>query len=121
MIPRGFHVIGSLIIKNSDDVKRNASEAIDAARELRRQLSGEAEADNCVTVAAVADSASADINFFVSRYENSASIEPIDSVLYDDNSEKYVWERGCLIRCELPLKLPFYYPVKNPAGEFCHF
>lgn len=121
LLPKGFHIIGALIIKNSD-VEKNASEAVDAARKLQRILSGEAEAeaelDVPVMIAAVADLETGDNKFFVSRSENSTSIETVEYVIYDDNPHGYVWERGCLIRCELPLKLPFYYPVNNPSGKF---
>ncbi|KAJ0106533.1 hypothetical protein Patl1_18203 [Pistacia atlantica] len=116
LLPKGFHIIGALIIKNSD-VEKNASEAVDAARKLQRNLSGEAEAglDVPVMIAVVADLETGDNKFFVSRSENSTSIETVEYVIYDDNPPEYVWERGCLIRCELPLKLPFYYPVNNPS------
>lgn len=114
LLLKGFYVIGALIIKTAD-AEKNAREAIDAARRLRRLLSGEAELPDTVTIGAVADSLGADIKFFVSRLENSMSIETVDYVLYDDNPGKFVWERGCLIRCELAIKLPFYYPANNPS------
>ncbi|XP_031283525.1 probable Ufm1-specific protease [Pistacia vera] len=116
LLPKGFHIIGALIIKNSD-VEKNASEAVDAARKLQRNLSGEAEAglDVPVMIAVVADLETGDNKFFVSRSENSTNIETVEYVIYDDNPHEYVWERGCLILCELPLKLPFYYPVNNPS------
>lgn len=119
MLPKGFRIIGALIIKNSD-VEKNAREAVDSARKLQRHLSGEAEAelDVPVVIAAVADLETGDNKFFVSRSGNSNNIEAVEYVIYDDNPHKYVWDRGCLIRCELPLKLPFYYPVNNPSGEF---
>lgn len=106
-------------MKNSD-VEKNAREAVDSARKLQRHLSGEAEAelDVPVVIAAVADLDTGDNKFFVSRSGNSNNIEAVEYVIYDDNPQKYVWDRGCLIRCELPLKLPFYYPVNNPSGKF---
>ncbi|KAJ4712484.1 Peptidase C78, ubiquitin fold modifier-specific peptidase 1/ 2 [Melia azedarach] len=116
LLLRGFYVIGALIIKNSDaENEKNASEAIGAARRLRRLLSAEAELANAITIGAVSDSAAADVRFFVSRSETSTSIETVDYVLYDDNPLKFVWERGCLIRCELPIRLPFYYSVNKPS------
>ncbi|KAJ6688275.1 hypothetical protein OIU74_016902 [Salix koriyanagi] len=36
-------------------------------------------------------------------------------LLYEENQEKFVWERGCLFRCNLPIKMPVYLPVKNEA------
>ncbi|KAK2648028.1 hypothetical protein Ddye_015517 [Dipteronia dyeriana] len=115
LLPKGFNVIGALIIKNSDLEKKNAGEAIDAARRLTKLLSGEAELRNSVTIGAVADSVTGDVQFFVSRSEKPTDIETVDFVLYDDNPEKYVWERGCMIRCELPITLPLYYPLNNTS------
>lgn len=105
---------------NSDD-ERMAGEAISAARRLRELLSDESEKlDNQEVIGAVAGG---DLRFFVSKSGSSTSFECID-VLYEDDPEKYVWERGCLLRCELPLKLPIYYPVNKPSGRLirlCNF
>ncbi|KAF3436708.1 hypothetical protein FNV43_RR19455 [Rhamnella rubrinervis] len=46
---------------------------------------------------------------------NSKSIERVTLVEYEDHYEKYVWEWGCLLRCELPIRLPIYYPVNSPS------
>lgn len=99
---------------NSND-ERMAGEAIAGARRLRKLLSDESEKlDNQEVIGAVV--AGGDIRFLVSKSGSSTSFECVD-VLYEDDPEKYVWERGCLLRCELPLKLPIYYPVNKPSGR----
>lgn len=116
---RGFHVIGALITGNSD-FEQSPGKAIDAARKLRKLLSGDGfggKLDKQEVIGAVADSETGDVHFFVSRSENSASLESVTHVVYEDHPEKYVWDNGCLLRCELPIKLPIYYPLKSPSGK----
>lgn len=110
---KGFVVIGALIVANSG-IEKNAEKAIDAARTLRKLLSCEDEE----VLGAVADLGTGDVRFFSSKPVNSKSLESVSTVVYDDYPEKYVWERGCLLRCELPIRLPIYYPVNNPCGKF---
>lgn len=64
------------------------------------------------------DAESGEVHFFASKSVKSTSLELVDSVVYVDRPEKYLWERGCLLRCELPIKLPIYYPVENSSGKF---
>ncbi|XLR22814.1 hypothetical protein HN51_069058 [Arachis hypogaea] len=35
--------------------------------------------------------------------------------LLKNNIRRNVWENSCLIRCELPIKFPVYYPLKNTS------
>lgn len=97
--------------------------AIDAARRLRKLLFDE----NREMIGAVADiNNTGNIQFFVSVSENSTSLELVTSVIYEDHPEKYVWEKGCLLRCELPIKFPVYFPLNNPSGKkvytfMCYF
>lgn len=117
MLLKGFEVIGALFVGHYSDFERIASEAIDASRKLRKILydNGNGECRNLV--GAVADSDNGDVQFFVSSSGNLNSIEPVSKVVYEDQPEKYVWERGCLLRCQLPINLPLYYPVNRPNGE----
>ncbi|XP_059442922.1 probable Ufm1-specific protease isoform X2 [Corylus avellana] len=111
LLPKGFDVIGALVIGNSESEK-NARMAIDAARRLRKLLFDE----NREMIGAVADiNNTGNIQFFVSVSENSTSLELVTSVVYEDHPEKYVWEKGCLLRCELPIKFPVYFPLNNPS------
>ncbi|KAM7471478.1 hypothetical protein LguiA_009661 [Lonicera macranthoides] len=117
LLPKGFDVIGALIVGNdSDDFKRISSEAISASSKLRNFLSGNVNGEssgNPDLIGAVVDS-NTDVHFCVSSSENSSRFEIVTSVVYDDQPEKYIWESGCILRCELPIKLPLYYPVNSP-------
>lgn len=119
LLLKGFEVIGALIVGNNSDYERVASEAIDASRKLRKLLYNNVDKEtleNRNLVGAVTDSGNGDVRFFVSR-SGTNRIESVASVVYDDQPEKYVWERGCLLRCQLPIKLPLYYPANRPKGE----
>lgn len=110
-------MIGALALGNSD-VEKNARKSIDAARGLRKLLYCEGKSENQPVVVAVAGIDASDIQFFVSKSGLAATLESVTSIAYEDHTEKYVWEKGCLLRCELPVKLPVYYAVNNPQGRF---
>lgn len=101
----------------NSDIEKNAGKAIDCARRLRKLLFDSGELDNQEVIGAVMDLNTGEIHFFASISTNSTSIYIVDAVVYEDHPEKYVWEKGCLLQCELPLKLPVYIPVKNPSGK----
>ncbi|XP_061351264.1 probable Ufm1-specific protease [Gastrolobium bilobum] len=112
LILKGFEIIGALA--SGDDT--NARAAVDAARGLRKLLYGErTRDDDQAVIGAVSSSDSGDLRFFVSESGNATSLESVSSVIEEQHPEKCVWENGCLLRCELPIKLPVYYPVKNPT------
>ncbi|XP_054805421.1 probable Ufm1-specific protease isoform X2 [Prosopis cineraria] len=113
LIIKGFEIIGALTFGNFG-FEKNAHKSIDAARGLRKLLYGEGQCENQPVVGAVAGLDASDIRFFVSGSGHETSLESVTSVAYEDHPEKYVWEKGCLIRCELPVKLPVYYAVNNP-------
>ncbi|XP_057727116.1 probable Ufm1-specific protease isoform X2 [Arachis stenosperma] len=112
LIPKGFEVIGALAY--GADADADAQAAVHAARRLRKLLYGEEEGDNRPVIGAVT-AGSGELKFFVSESGKSNSLEEVDSVVEEEHSEKYVWENGCLVRCELPIKLPVYYPLKNTS------
>lgn len=114
LLLKGFDVIGALIVGKSDPEK-TAARAIEAARKLRKVLAGRTESEKEVTIGAIADPDNGEIRFFASNTESSTSLEFVNSVSYGDNPEKFVWESGCLLRCELPVKLPFCFPVNKPS------
>ena len=111
MIPKGFEVIGAMVSGAGADARA----AVDAARGLRKLLYGDEEGENRPVIGAVS-AGSGELNFFVSESGNARSLEAVDSFVQEEHPEKYVWENGCLLRCELPIKLPVYYPLKNPSG-----
>nr|XP_004299176.2 PREDICTED: probable Ufm1-specific protease isoform X2 [Fragaria vesca subsp. vesca] len=114
LLPKGFHVVGALVVADSDEEKRGG-EAVAAARRLRKLMCrGSERLDEQGVIGAVAESRGGGIRFYVSKSESCERFECVD-VVYDDDPERFVWERGCLIWCELPLKLPSYYPVNKPS------
>ena len=109
-------MIGALIVRNNPNFERVAGEAISASRELRKALGRDSE--DRELVGGVADLETGDVSFFVSKSENLTSLESVSDVIYEDQPEKYVWEIGCLLRCEVLIKMPVYCPVDSPKGEF---
>ncbi|PSR96742.1 Ufm1-specific protease like, partial [Actinidia chinensis var. chinensis] len=112
LLLRGFEVIGALIVRNNPNFERVAGEAISASRELRKALGRDSE--DRELVGGVADLETGDVSFFVSKSENLTNLESVSDVIYEDQPEKYVWEIGCLLRCEVPIKMPVYCPVDSP-------
>ncbi|CAJ2644479.1 unnamed protein product [Trifolium pratense] len=114
LIPKGFELIGALAY--GDDTIARA--AIDAARGIRKLLYGEGTVEDQPLIGAVSSSDSGQLRFFVSESGNanaSSRIESVTSIIQEEHPEKFLWENGCLLRCELPIKLPIYYPLKNPT------
>ncbi|CAJ1974999.1 unnamed protein product [Sphenostylis stenocarpa] len=109
LIPKGFELIGALA-SGGDSVARAA---LDAALALRKLLYG--EGTDRPLIGAVCGSDSGDMRFFVSESGNATSLESVASIIEERDSEKCLWENGCLLHCELPIKLPLYYPLKNPT------
>lgn len=115
MLPKGFEVIGGLILGDSD-AEKSALEAVRAARRLRKSISEGGELDDEKIVGASVDAGTGAIHFFISKTEKLAKLEPVASIVYEeDKSGKYLWENGCLLHCELPIKLPFYFPASSPS------
>uniref|UniRef100_A0A7N0RJ20 Probable Ufm1-specific protease n=1 Tax=Kalanchoe fedtschenkoi TaxID=63787 RepID=A0A7N0RJ20_KALFE len=115
LLPKGFNVIGA-VVHASSDIERSSRGAIDAALRLSDALLGEGSGRDAETrdiIGAVAEKNGGDTSFFVSRGKKLDSLEMITSVFYEKEPEKYIWERGCLLRCELPFQVPFYYSSKD--------
>lgn len=109
MLPRGFEVIGAIIVGISDlSIEKYARDAIDVSSGMRKAL---LHVEKCRLVGGVVDPSSGDVRFFVSD-----NVGEQVKVVYEDEPEKYVWERGCLLYCEVPIKLPVYYSTKDSKG-----
>ncbi|KAI7727432.1 hypothetical protein M8C21_020437 [Ambrosia artemisiifolia] len=110
LLPRGFEVIGALIAGTANEnVERSARVAIDASSKLRKAL---LQSENQSLVGGVVDPSSGEVRFFVF----DAGVESVSTVVYEEEPEKYVWERGCVLSCELPVKLPVIYSVEERKG-----
>lgn len=114
LIPRGFEVCGALTIADSDSEK-SGREGIDAVLKLRKNLYGEENLPAQTLTGAVADSNNGEIRFFVLNSEDTSKLVSVASIVYEDQPEKFVWERGCLLLCELQIKFPVYYSPNKPS------
>lgn len=117
LLPKGFEVIGALVVKTDLDANNSAREAIDAVVKLRKSFNDN-NSGSCIhngeLLGAVGDlNSGGSIQFFVSRDGNPHTIQNLSSIIYEDHPEKYIWQRGCLLQCELPVKLPVYYPTNS--------
>jgi len=117
LIIKGFHVIGALIIGKDGDLEQNAKKAINAAFKLRETLNGVNNLGNVDLIGGVAGSSGGEVKFFASKSGDLKSVKAVNSVVYEEEPEKYVWERGCLLRCELPIKLSVYVPANKESGD----
>ncbi|KAF3628394.1 putative Ufm1-specific protease [Capsicum annuum] len=115
LLPKGFEVIGALIVEKDCNFEKIAREATNAACNLRRSLSSDANSGNLELIGAVVDLNNAkDARFFMSKDGKLDSLQSVSSIVYEDNPEKFVWERGCLLHCALQVKLPLYYEPNKP-------
>ncbi|XP_068651394.1 probable Ufm1-specific protease [Aristolochia californica] len=112
---RGFEIIGALLIGNKCEEKI-AVKAAEASHRMRKYLFGDAEDRNLI--GATADLTTGSIQFFISVPGKTALLEKLEKVVYEDDPERFVWQNGCLLRCELPIKLPIFVPTTmGPAIE----
>lgn len=117
LLLKGFQIIGALIVSNNCNLDQIAGEAVGASGRMTTLLEGEnngGKLENQDMIGAVADSDTGNIHFFVARSKNLSSLQRITKVDYEDHPENYIWKTGCLLRCELPIKLPFYFPKCSP-------
>ncbi|KAG8388515.1 hypothetical protein BUALT_Bualt02G0133600 [Buddleja alternifolia] len=119
LLPRGFEVIGAVIVHDKNDAKieKVARDAISAVRSFRKTLYSN-DIEDQVLIGAVLDlncgSGERDLQFFISGTGNRGNLEKVSTLVYEDQPQKEVWEKGCIVRCELSLKLPLYYALNNP-------
>ncbi|KAL5976408.1 hypothetical protein ACLOJK_020739 [Asimina triloba] len=116
LLLRGFDIIGAILVGNQN-WEENALKAAEASYKMRKILYG-AQGDG-VMIGAAADLITGNIQFFIHEPGKSTKLEAIDSIIYEDNAEKFVWETGCLLRCQLSMRLPIYVPINriSEAGE----
>ncbi|KAI4342509.1 hypothetical protein MLD38_027131 [Melastoma candidum] len=119
LLIKGFCVIGALAFQKDGSTDQVARKAANTALELKKFLvldgAGSDNAENGWVIGAVGDSDTGDIQFFASGDGGRSQLQTVPSVVYDIDPDKYIWEKGCLLHCQLPIKLPFFYPMNNPA------
>ncbi|KAL5205601.1 hypothetical protein ABZP36_033810 [Zizania latifolia] len=112
LLVRGFDIVGALHL-GSADFEADAGRALELARALRERLFGERASHDMV--GGCVDAAMGDIRFLVSEGDGLKAVE-VTEVVWEDEPGRLLWEKGCLLRCELPLKLPLYVPSDEMSG-----
>ena len=107
-------MVGALFIGNWNH-EENANKAIKVSIKLGDILFP--EKDTFSVIGASSHIISNDVRFFVSVSKSSGSFEFISTVISEDCPERFFWERGCLLRCELVLKLPVYVATEETSGK----
>ncbi|CAA7395956.1 unnamed protein product [Spirodela intermedia] len=111
-LPRGLDVIGALFVGNQEK-EENAKKAIEATIRVRELLFTDKEI--CDMVGASSDMITKDVSFFVSGGGKSETLEFIPNIISEDCPERFLWEKGCLLRCDLTLKLPIYVAIDKSS------
>ncbi|KAF0888975.1 hypothetical protein E2562_020187 [Oryza meyeriana var. granulata] len=111
LLVRGFDIVGALHV-GSADFDADAGRVLGLARALRERLCGERASHGMV--GGCVDAASGEIRFLVSEGDGLEATE----VVWEDEPGRLLWEKGCLLRCELPLKLPLYVPSDDMSEEY---
>ncbi|CAN6342622.1 unnamed protein product, partial [Urochloa humidicola] len=111
LLPRGFDIVGALLV-GGEGSDADAARALELAQALRERLLGVAASHGMV--GGCMDAASGEIRFVASESGGMETVEGSE-VVWEDEPGK-LWEKGCLLRCELPLKLPLYVPADEISG-----
>ncbi|KAI3847477.1 hypothetical protein MKX03_011747 [Papaver bracteatum] len=116
LLLKGFEVIGALIVTIGDNNwEVNSSKAIEIVKKFRKYFSSGGDRQrNFDIIGGSTDLTTGETKFYAAKSENVTKIEACD-VVYEENPEKYIWDKGCLLKCELGIKLPIYVPVNKPS------
>jgi hypothetical protein len=117
LLPRGFDIVGALLV-GGEGSHADAAHALELACALRERLLGVAVSH--VMVGGSMDATSGKIRFVASESSGTDAVEGLD-VVWEDEQGRLLWEKGCLLHCELPLKLPLYVPADEISGKCFKF
>ncbi|XP_062202449.1 probable Ufm1-specific protease [Phragmites australis] len=112
LLLRGFDIVGALLV-SGESSDADATRALELSQALRERLFGEAASHGMV--GGYLDAATREIRFVASESDGSEVVEGSE-VVWEDEPGRLLWEKGCLLRCELPLKLPLYVPADQMSG-----
>ncbi|OEL15557.1 putative Ufm1-specific protease [Dichanthelium oligosanthes] len=112
LLPRGFDIVGALLV-GGEGSDADAARALELARALRERLLGVAASHGMV--GGCMDVASGEIRFVASESSGTDAVEEFE-IVWEDEPGRLLWEKGYLLRCELPLKLPLYLPADEISG-----
>ncbi|XP_020253327.1 probable Ufm1-specific protease isoform X2 [Asparagus officinalis] len=110
LLLRGFDIVGALYL-GTGAWEEKAGKAVEFSWQLRKYISKE---ETYNMLGATFDFNSGDI-LFASKIAKSKKIEAFSCVIYEDTADEYLWEKGCLLRCEMAFKLPVYVPVDKTS------
>uniref|UniRef100_A0A0E0RG25 Probable Ufm1-specific protease n=1 Tax=Oryza rufipogon TaxID=4529 RepID=A0A0E0RG25_ORYRU len=113
LLVRGFDIVGAVHVGSAD-----AGGALELARAVRERLYGERASHGMV--GGCVELGSGEIRFVVSEGDGVEAVE-VTEVVWEDDPGRLLWEKGCLLRCELPLKLPLYVPSDDTSGIEARF
>ncbi|KQJ91629.2 hypothetical protein BRADI_4g39067v3 [Brachypodium distachyon] len=117
LLVRGFDIVGGLLV-GSADFESDAGRALDLALALRERLFGERASHGMV--GGCVDAATGEVRFRVAESDGSEMVE-VQEVVWEDEPGRLLLEKGCLLRCELPLQLPLYIPSDDMSGIKARF
>ena len=106
-------MLGALLV-GGEGSDADAVRALELARSLRERLLGAAACHGMV--GGCMDAAFGEIRFVASESGGTGAVEGVE-IVWEDEPGMLLWEKGCLLRCELPLKLPLYVPADEIAGK----
>lgn len=109
--------MGGLLV-GSADFESDAGRALDLALALRERLFGERASHGMV--GGCVDAATGEVRFRVAESDGSEMVE-VQEVVWEDEPGRLLLEKGCLLRCELPLQLPLYIPSDDMSGIKARF
>lgn len=107
-------MVGALFVGNQTR-EENAKKAIEASIRVRELLFSDKE--TCEMIGASSDMITKDVSFFVSGSGKSETLEFIPNIISEDCPERFLWENGCLLRCDLSLTLPMYVGIDKSSGK----
>lgn len=110
LLVRGFDIVGALFI-GTGACEENASKAVEASCQMRRLLFDDHESYDMIGAAADLDTGNI---HFVSG-SRKLKMDDNTSIVFEDTPEEYLWEIGCLLRCEVAFKLPVYVPLDKTS------
>lgn len=113
LLLRGFDLIGVLIVSDGQ-LEENSSRAIATSLKMRNFLFNSQEEYDMI--GATSDLESGEIHFFFSETTKHKSIQALSNIIYEASPENYIWDTGCLLRCELEFKMPVFIPVSRVSG-----
>uniref|UniRef100_A0A0E0BRE9 Probable Ufm1-specific protease n=1 Tax=Oryza glumipatula TaxID=40148 RepID=A0A0E0BRE9_9ORYZ len=113
LLVRGFDIVGAVHVGSAD-----AGGALELARAVRERLYGERASHGMV--GGCVELGSGEIRFVVSEGDGVEAVE-VTEVVWEDDPGRLLWEKGCLLRCELPLKLPLYVRSDDTSGIEARF